>query len=130
MPGPFIGHKRSLGYVLQEPSLFPHLTVRQNLRYGTIRRRADATVVDELRIEWTDGTVTMLESVPVDQRIVIGQPEIGDLDGDGLVGFADLSGLLGRWGACPPYPDTCLADLDCDGEVGFNDLTNLLGHWG
>jgi molybdate transport system ATP-binding protein len=40
-------HKRSLGYVLQEPSLFPHLSVRQNLRYGTIRRRADATDVNE-----------------------------------------------------------------------------------
>ena len=40
-------HKRSLGYVLQEPSLFPHLTVRQNLGYGSIRRRPDATEVDE-----------------------------------------------------------------------------------
>jgi molybdate transport system ATP-binding protein len=40
-------HRRSLGYVLQEPSLFPHLSVRQNLRYGAIRRRADATDVNE-----------------------------------------------------------------------------------
>ena len=40
-------HKRSLGYVLQEPSLFPHLSVQQNLRYGSIRRRDDATVVNE-----------------------------------------------------------------------------------
>jgi molybdate transport system ATP-binding protein len=27
-------HRRALGYVFQEASLFPHLTVRQNLRYG------------------------------------------------------------------------------------------------
>jgi len=40
-------HRRSLGYVLQEPSLFPHLSVKQNLRYGSIRRRDDATVVNE-----------------------------------------------------------------------------------
>lgn len=40
-------HQRSIGYVLQEPSLFPHLSVRQNLRYGAIRRRTDATVVNE-----------------------------------------------------------------------------------
>lgn len=40
-------HKRSLGYVLQEPSLFPHLSVRQNLRYGSIRRRNDTAVVNE-----------------------------------------------------------------------------------
>ena len=34
-------HKRALGYVFQEASLFPHLTVMGNLRYG-MRRIADA----------------------------------------------------------------------------------------
>ncbi len=31
-------HKRPLGYVFQEASLFPHLTVRRNLDYGARRR--------------------------------------------------------------------------------------------
>ncbi|MDL2260262.1 ATP-binding cassette domain-containing protein [Deltaproteobacteria bacterium OttesenSCG-928-K17] len=31
-------HKRPLGYVFQEPSLFPHLSVRRNLDYGAKRR--------------------------------------------------------------------------------------------
>jgi len=30
-------HKRSVGYVFQEPSLFPHLSVMDNLRYGMKR---------------------------------------------------------------------------------------------
>jgi len=30
-------HKRPLGYVFQEASLFPHLTVKKNLEYGTKR---------------------------------------------------------------------------------------------
>jgi molybdate transport system ATP-binding protein len=30
-------HKRSIGYVFQEPSLFPHLSVRDNLRFGLER---------------------------------------------------------------------------------------------
>lgn len=30
-------HRRPLGYVFQEPSLFPHLNVRQNLEYGLKR---------------------------------------------------------------------------------------------
>ncbi|MCO6391581.1 molybdenum ABC transporter ATP-binding protein [Aliihoeflea aestuarii] len=34
-------HKRSLGYVFQEASLFAHLSVRQNLTYGERRARAD-----------------------------------------------------------------------------------------
>ncbi|EIQ02149.1 molybdenum ABC transporter, ATP-binding protein [Opitutaceae bacterium TAV1] len=32
-------HRRALGYVFQEASLFPHLTVSQNLDYGRKRRR-------------------------------------------------------------------------------------------
>ncbi|MCD8547838.1 MAG: ATP-binding cassette domain-containing protein, partial [Aeromonadaceae bacterium] len=35
-------HRRAIGYVFQEASLFPHLSVRQNLDYG--RRRLAAGV--------------------------------------------------------------------------------------
>ncbi|TVQ31492.1 MAG: esterase family protein [Phycisphaeraceae bacterium] len=49
-----------------------------------------------------------------------------DLNGDGLVGSADLSALLGSWGPCPG----CAADLDGDGVVGAGDLAALLGSWG
>lgn len=35
-------HRRALGYVIQEPSLFPHLDVRGNFEYAV--RRAQATV--------------------------------------------------------------------------------------
>jgi outer membrane protein assembly factor BamB len=44
-----------------------------------------------------------------------------DLNGDGLVGAADLAILLGNWGPCG----------DCgDCTVGAADLANLLGQWG
>lgn len=33
-------HRRSLGYVAQQPALFPHLSVRENLEYGYRRSRA------------------------------------------------------------------------------------------
>lgn len=36
-------HRRRIGYVFQEPRLFPHLTVRQNLLYGGWFHRHDAT---------------------------------------------------------------------------------------
>jgi molybdate transport system ATP-binding protein len=35
-------HLRPLGYVFQEASLFPHLSVRRNLLYGAPRNKADA----------------------------------------------------------------------------------------
>jgi hypothetical protein len=53
-------------------------------------------------------------------------PCVEDLDGDGAVGFTDLTQLLGAWGDCSGCPE----DFDGDGAVGFTDLTQLLGKWG
>lgn len=48
-----------------------------------------------------------------------------DLDGDGVVGGADLGLLLGAWGSANP-----LYDLDGDGLVLGSDLGIVLGGWG
>ncbi|MCA9290633.1 MAG: FG-GAP repeat protein [Phycisphaerales bacterium] len=47
-----------------------------------------------------------------------------DLNGDGVVGSADLSILLAAWGASGP------SDLDGDGVTGSADLALLLAAWG
>lgn len=49
-----------------------------------------------------------------------------DLNGDGIVGFADMLILLAAWGPCPRI---CPADLTGDGVVGFDDLLVLLAAW-
>ncbi|HMN97702.1 MAG TPA: di-heme oxidoredictase family protein [Phycisphaerales bacterium] len=49
----------------------------------------------------------------------------GDINGDGLVGAADLGALLAAWGSAEP-----LADLDGDGVVDAVDLGVLLAAWG
>ena len=48
-----------------------------------------------------------------------------DVDGDGVVGGADLTFLLVKWGTGDP-----VTDLDCDGVVGGGDLTLMLSFWG
>ncbi len=53
----------------------------------------------------------------------------GDLDGEGLVGDADLAILLRGWGPCPDPPAACPADLDGNGAVGTSDLVLLLSKW-
>jgi hypothetical protein len=53
-----------------------------------------------------------------------GYPCPGDIDGNGIVGGADLAILLGAWGARGP------ADLDDSGTVNGADLAILLGAWG
>lgn len=51
---------------------------------------------------------------------------LGDVDGDGLVDFADILAVLGSWGPCE---GDCPADLDGDGVVGFADLLLVLANW-
>ncbi len=52
-------------------------------------------------------------------------PCLNDLDGDGAIGGADLTILLGSWGEFGS-----VADLTGDGTVDGADLTILLGAWG
>ncbi|HEU5323144.1 MAG TPA: VCBS repeat-containing protein, partial [Methylomirabilota bacterium] len=53
-------------------------------------------------------------------------PLPGDVDGDGLVGIADLLALLAAWGPCT---GACPADFDGDGAVGITDLLIVLANW-
>ena len=59
-------------------------------------------------------------------------PSSADLDGDGVVGPADLAQLLANWGRCP-IRDECVADIAPapagDGIVGPADLAELLANW-
>ena len=72
----------------------------------------------------------MVDDIPSEARIVKLLPQLGDLDGDGMVGVTDLLALLGAWGACPtPCPPTCDADIDGDCVVGVLDLLSLLANW-
>ncbi len=53
----------------------------------------------------------------------------GDLDGDGVVTLADLSGLLANFGiASGASPSD--GDADADGDVDLGDLSALLGNFG
>jgi hypothetical protein len=61
-----------------------------------------------------------------------GDRQPSDLNGDGLVGGADLAILLGAWGECP-LTGGCIEDIapepNGDGEVNGADLAVLLGSW-
>jgi hypothetical protein len=55
--------------------------------------------------------------------------QVGDIDGDGVVGLADLLVVLASWGACPDCVTDCAADLHGDCTVGFPDLLTVLANW-
>ena len=54
---------------------------------------------------------------------------LGDLNGDGCVGLADLGMLLAEFGCTAP-PGPCGGDLDGDGDVDLADLAILLANFG
>ena len=53
------------------------------------------------------------------------RPDPTDLDGDGIVGFAELLRIIAAWGPCPDCPE----DLTGNGSVGYADLTIVLQSW-
>lgn len=53
----------------------------------------------------------------------------GDVDGDGVVNFADVLALLAAWGPCPKTPAPCPEDLSGNGDVGLDDLLIVLANW-
>ena len=54
----------------------------------------------------------------------------GDLNGDGMVGSADLDIVRGNWGAAVTPGDLLSGDPSGDGSVGSADLDIIRGNWG
>lgn len=51
-----------------------------------------------------------------------------DLNGDGIVDGADISGVIAFWGVCST--EDCDADINFDGIINGADLALLLSDWG
>ena len=50
-----------------------------------------------------------------------------DVNGDGVVSFADVLVLIANWGPCI---GPCQGDIDGSGDVGFSDLLVIFADWG
>ena len=119
-----VGGQTYVRYVSSGPSYLS--TSEPQIHFGL----GAAVIVDELRVEWPRGYVTVLTDVAANTQLTIVAPPLGDLDADGAVGIADFLALLAGWGPCPAPPAVCLGDLDADGVVGIADFLTLLGNWG
>ena len=76
-------HRRALGYVFQEGRLFPHLNVRQNLRYGRVfsrrlRRISEEDVIEMLGIGHLLAQRPATLSGGEKQRVAIGRALLAD----------------------------------------------------
>jgi molybdate transport system ATP-binding protein len=70
-------HRRGLGYVAQQPALFPHLSVRENLEFGyrrsQVRRVSPETVIEALSLAPLFGQPVDTLSGGQRQRLAIGR---------------------------------------------------------
>lgn len=72
-------HRRQIGYVFQEPRLFPHMTVRQNLDYGTRFRTSTVSPVNRGEILERFGIGHLIDRMPANlsggekQRVALGR---------------------------------------------------------
>ena len=88
---------------------------------GAVAFNCTLTPEDDDQVEWGSGVYVATPDLVC--------PE--DLDGNGVVGFSDLTLLLSLYGTpCPKRPEPCVGDVTGDGERGFADLTALLAAWG
>ncbi len=68
----------------------------------------DATVVDELTVEWTDGTTTTLHDVAANQFVRVQQPTracAADLDASGVLDVSDVLAFLELYADVAPAAD-------------------------
>ena len=57
-------------------------------------------------------------------------PLLGDLDGDGYVGSADLDIVRANWGQTVTPGDLSVGDADGSGSIGSGDLDIVRANWG
>jgi hypothetical protein len=62
--------------------------------------------------------------------VVVSIGLVGDIDGDGGVGGADLAVLLSNWGPRTSAAASIASDLDGSGTIDAGDLALLLSAWG
>lgn len=92
-----------------------------------------ATIVDELRVEWTNGDVTILNNVPADQTITIAATStpllLGDMNCDAVVDVADAGPFAlamtdtAAYAAAHPACDIDAADLDGNNAIDGRDIS-------
>lgn len=80
--------------------------------------------VDSVRIEWNDGSVTILEDVPADQEMTVYAYHPVDLNQDGDLNYFDVSELLHAFIAGDDR-----ADINGDSIINFMDIMEFISRF-
>jgi len=127
------------GVINDDPLLLDPSTSRYTLRYDSpaidtgdeALLPADVTDVNDADgdtepLPWDLATESRVRGCELDMGAYESKPCPIDLSGNGAVDGADLTLVLGHWGACPLCPE----DLNGDGVVNGAELALVTGNWG
>lgn len=93
-----------------------------------------ATLIDEIRVDWPNGTSTTLFDVPVNQTLTISAaPPASDFvrsdaNDDGAVNIADVTLSLNHIFLGDMVPCVAALDVNADGGIDVSDVTSLIGY--
>ena len=114
-----VGERTLTRYLDGRPSYLS--TGEQAIHFGL----GDADTIDELRIEWPRGYVTVMTNVDANRALHVTSPVVGDLNASGALDAGDLRQVLRRRGPVARAQDL-KADLDGDGVVDERDVSSWL----
>lgn len=85
-----------------------------------------ATVIDQVRVEWSNGIVSVLHNVPADQTLTLSPGRFtfsrGDCNADGAVNVTDAVHALAHvFGSAPLTPCLSACDANGDGVIDLSD---------
>ena len=80
-----------------------------------------ATQVDQLRIDWADGSSTTLNNIPANQEITVQAFHKADINQDSNLNYFDASQLLSHYRAQNP-----LADFNNNGTLEYQDILDFI----
>lgn len=80
-----------------------------------------ATQVDELEIQWADGSITILNNIPANQEITVNAFHPTDLNQDARLNYFDASQMLTAYRTQDPS-----ADFNNDGIIEFQDVLDFV----
>jgi len=79
------------------------------------------TIVDELRIDWADGSTTTMLNIPANQEITVQAFHPADFNNDSHFNYFDASALLAAYRA-----QHTSADFNSDGSINYDDILAFL----
>ncbi|MDZ4756354.1 MAG: hypothetical protein SGJ11_17905 [Phycisphaerae bacterium] len=117
---------KTYGIILADNGSDWYITGEHDVRWDDDMLVGQLAQIEGCQFEAVDSSSLMIDA---DSGMAADSSPAADINRDGMVSGADLSFVLGTWGAACNGAEGLDGDLDNDGDVDGADLSTLLGAW-